>query len=69
MNEIKTWYAVTNEKEESYEWDNGSFNYAEAVEILKKQGEGELVTIEIRYENDKMIDNYAVERAEYDDIF
>lgn len=30
MNEVKkTWYAVTNEKEDSYEWDNGSFSYEE----------------------------------------
>lgn len=69
MNETKTWYAVTNEKEESYEWDNGSFSYEEAVEILKKQGEGEIITVEIRYENDKMVDNCAVERVEYNEIF
>lgn len=70
MNEVKkTWYAVTNEKERSYEWDNGSFSYDEAVKILEEQGEGELVTVEIRYENDKMIDYYGVERAEYNDIF
>lgn len=70
MNEVKkTWYAVTNEKEESYEWDNGSFSYDEAVKMLKEQGEGEIITVEIRYENDKMIDNCAVERVEYDEIF
>lgn len=70
MNEVKKiWYAVTNEKEESYEWDNGSFSYEEAVEILKKQGEGEIITVEIRYENDKMVDNCAVERVEYNEIF
>ena len=39
MNEVKkTWYAVTNEKEDSYEWDNGSFSYDEAVKMLEEQG-------------------------------
>lgn len=70
MNEVKKiWYAVTNEKEESYEWNNGSENYEESVEMLKKQGEGEIITIEERYENGKIIDNCAIDRIEYDDIF
>lgn len=70
MNEVKkTWYAVTNEKEESYEWDYGSENYEEAVKMLEEQGEGEIITVEERYENGKMIDNCAVERVEYNEIF
>lgn len=69
MNEVKkTWYAVTNEKEESYEWDYGSENYAKAVDMLIEQGGGELVTIEERYENGKMIDNVAVAKISYSDI-
>lgn len=70
MNEVKKiWYAVTNEKEESYDWGYGSENYDKAVEMLKKQGEGEIITIEERYKNGKMVDNCATRRTEYDEIF
>lgn len=37
MNWFKTWYAVTNENECSYEWDYGSYDYDEAVEMLKNR--------------------------------
>ena len=69
MNWFKTWYAVTNENEGTYEWDNGSYDYAKAVEMLKEQGEGEIITVEERYENGKMVDNCATNRTEYDEIF
>mgnify|MGYP004536546877 FL=1 len=69
MYEIKTWYAVTNEKEESYEWDNGSHNYEEAVQMLKEQGEGEIVTVSELFMDGKMTSNFAIERVEYNEIF
>lgn len=48
---------------------NGSYYYDEAVEMLKEQGEGEIITVEERYENGKMVDNCATKRTEYDEIF
>lgn len=70
MNEVKKiWYAVTNENEESYEWDNGSFSYNEALKMLEEQGEGEIIMIEETFVNGKMINNCAIKRIEYNDIF
>lgn len=69
MNGIKTWYAVTNENECAYEWGNGSYNYDEAVEMLKEQGGGELVEVQETFINGKMINDCAVKRYEYNDIF
>lgn len=69
MNEIKTWYAVTNENEGSYEWGNGSYNYEDAVQMLKEQGEGEIVTVSELFMDGKMTSNFAIERVEYDEIF
>ena len=48
---------------------NGSYDYNEAVEMLKEQGEGELVEIQETFFNGKMINNCAVNRYEYNDIF
>lgn len=69
MNGFKTWYAVTNENECTYEWGNGSYDYDEAVEMLKEQGEGELVEVQETFLNGKMINNCAVNRYEYNGIF
>lgn len=69
MNGFKTWYAVTNENECTYEWGNGSYDYNEAVEMLKEQGEGELVEVQETFFNGKMINNCATKRTEYDEIF
>lgn len=69
MNGFKTWYAVTNENEGSYKWGNGSYDYEEAVEMLKEQGEGELVEVQETFINGKMVNNCAVKRYEYNEIF
>lgn len=69
MNGFKTWYAVTNENEGTYEWGNGSYDYDIAVKMLKEQGEGELIEIQETFINGKMVNNYAVKRYEYNDIF
>lgn len=69
MNGFKTWYAVTNENEGTYEWGNGSYDYDIAVKMLKEQGEGELIEIQETFINGKMVNNYAVKRFEYNDIF
>lgn len=69
MNWFKTWYAVTNENKCIYEWGYGSYDYGKAVEMLKEQGGGEIITVEERYENGKMVDNCATKRTEYDEIF
>ena len=69
MNGFKTWYAVTNENEGTYEWGNGSYDYDKAVEMLKEQGEGELVEVQEIFVNGKMVNNCAIKRYEYDEIF
>ena len=54
------WYAV--QKETTDEWDNGSYDYAEAVEMLKKQGTGLIAVIE---ENTGV----CVEEITYEELF
>jgi len=38
------WYAVQRDREDA--WDNGSFDYNEAVAMLKAQGEGLIAVID-----------------------
>lgn len=54
------WYAV--QKETTDDWDYGSYDYAEAVEMLKKQGTGLIATIE---ENTGV----CVEEIKFEDLF
>lgn len=54
------WYAV--QKETTDEWDYGSHDYAEAVEMLKKQGAGLIAVIE---ENTGV----CVEEIKFEDLF
>lgn len=39
----KKWYAVQETREDA--WDNGSYDFDEAVEMLKKQGAGLIAVI------------------------
>lgn len=40
---MSLWYAV--QKESTDSWDAGSNNYGEAIEMLRKQGEGMIAVI------------------------
>lgn len=53
------WYAV--QKDRTDEWDNGSHDYHEAVEMLEAQGCGLIAVID---ENSGL----CVEEIEYEDI-
>lgn len=48
---MKKWYAVQTDSSDA--WDNGSYDYDEAVEMLKKQGCGLIAEIE-EDEDDKV---------------
>ena len=39
-----TWFAVQETREDS--WDNGTYNYEKAVDMLKKQGHGLIAVID-----------------------
>ena len=52
------WYAVQETREDA--WDNGSSNYDDAVEMLKKQGHGLIAVIEN--------DTECVDEILYEDI-
>lgn len=54
------WYAVQNRNYS--DWDNGSYDYNEAVEMLKEQGEGRIAVI-----ND--LTNCCLREIYYEDIF
>lgn len=54
------WYTV--QKETTDEWDYGSYDYTEAVEMLKKQGAGLIAVIE---ENTGV----CVEEITYEEVF
>ena len=41
---MKKWYAVQEERTDA--WDNGSYDYKEAVQMLKEQGHGLIAVID-----------------------
>ena len=53
------WYAVQRDREDA--WDNGSFDYDEAVKMLKDQGEGLIAVID----DDAKV---CIEEIEFDEI-
>lgn len=53
------WFAV--QKDRTDQWDNGSYNYLEAVEMLETQGCGLIAVID---ENSGL----CVEEIEYEDL-
>ena len=55
---MKKWYAVQMDRTDA--WDKGSFDYDEAIQILKNQGFGLIAVIE---------DDECVEEIEYNDIY
>ena len=57
--EIMKWFAV--QKDRTDQWDNGSYNYLEAVEMLEAQGCGLIAVID---ENSGL----CVEEIEYEDL-
>ena len=56
---MKKWYAVQETREDA--WDYGSYDYDEAVEMLKAQGSGLIAVID----EDT---SYCLEEIEYDEI-
>ena len=56
---MKKWYAVQRDRSDA--WDNGSHSYAEAVEMLKKQGYGLIAVIDEDNE-------YCLDEIEYSEI-
>lgn len=56
---MKKWYAVQMDREDA--WDNGTFDYDEAIEMLKEQGTGLIAVID----DDAKV---CVEEIEYQDI-
>lgn len=58
---MKKWYAVQETTDDGWDW--GSYDYDEAVKMLKKQGHGLIAVIE---ENE--LDNFCVEEIEYEGI-
>ena len=55
------WYAVQETPEDA--WDNGSYDYDEAVEMLKEQGHGLIAVIE-----QDEYETFCVNELWYDDI-
>ena len=55
---MKKWYAVQEERTDA--WDNGSYDYEEAVQILREQGHGLIVVID----DDAKV---CIEEIEYED--
>ncbi|MBQ2001855.1 MAG: hypothetical protein II240_00975 [Bacteroidaceae bacterium] len=53
------WYAVQRDREDA--WDNGSFDYDEAVAMLRTQGEGLIAVIDDET-------NVCIEEIEIDEI-
>jgi len=57
--DMTKWYAVQRDREDA--WDNGSFDYDEAVKMLKDQGEGLIAVID----DDAKV---CIEEIEFDEI-
>lgn len=58
MNTNNKWYAIQRTSADS--WDNGTFDYDEAEEMLRKQGGGLIAVIE---------NDFCTEEIPYDDIW
>lgn len=54
---IKRWYAVQEDKTDF--WDNGTYDYFEAEEMLLNQGKGLIAVIE---------NDFCIKEITYDDI-
>ena len=53
------WYAV--QRESSDPWDNGTYNYDEAIKMLREQGEGLIAVIDEE-------SNYCIEEIRFEEI-
>lgn len=57
---MTTWYAVLKNPDD--DWDNGSYDKAEAIEMLREQGYGEIAVIDEE-------ENYCDESWGFDEVF
>lgn len=58
---MRKWYAVQNDSTDA--WDNGSYDYDEAVEMLKEQGHGQIAVID-----DSTDDPFCLEEIKFEDL-
>lgn len=58
---MKKWYAVQTSRED--DWSNGSYNYDEAVQMLKEQGCGLIAVIE-----EVGTDACCIEEIKYEEV-
>jgi len=56
---MKKWYAV--QMESTDDWGNGSYDYNEAVEMLKEQGAGLIAVIDEET-------NYCLEEIRFEEV-
>ena len=59
--EIARWYAVQETPDD--DWDNGSYDYDEAVKMLKEQGHGLIAVIEESNQENFCIEEISFEEA------
>ena len=63
MTENKKWYAVQESRED--DWGTGSYDYEEAVQMLKEQGYGLIAVID---EGNDPSEALCVEEIEYEEV-